>query len=66
MEIIEILFVFTLFICASNGLSFIAVLFGRIFNLPYYKQLDPRSWFMVYPAAIFQIWFWVDKSNLFN
>jgi|31_taG_2_1085359.scaffolds.fasta_scaffold02343_14 hypothetical protein len=52
----EYLYVFTLGIVILNALHYLAGLFKHEYTFPYYKHLDPKSWWLFYPSFFYQLY----------
>ena len=52
------IFVLTMFVTIVTTFKMIALLFDNSIRLPITRNLDMSDRFIMYPCAMFQIWFW--------
>ena len=65
---IEVAFVFTAAMLLLALTKIIPAMFGKSVNLPHlipFTSLTPTHYLILYPSAIFQVWFWTERLALF-
>lgn len=50
------LYVFTLGIVILNALHYLAAFSKKGYRFPYYKRLDPKSWWLFYSSFFYQLY----------
>lgn len=62
--ITTILFVLTATLSVFNLLRIISIIVGNSMTLPNIYRLRTDMWYIVYPCAAYQVYFWASYSNI--
>ena len=67
--IIEIAFIFTAVVLIHAAFKMLGAVFGNGITLAYLIPIlgnpTPTTWYIVYPATAFQVWFWAHHLGVF-
>jgi hypothetical protein len=67
--IIEIAFIFTAVVLIHATFKMIGAVLGNGITLAYLIPIlgkpTPTTWYIVYPATAFQVWFWAERLGVF-
>ena len=67
--IIEIAFIFTAVMLIHAAFKLVGLVFGNSMSLAYLIPIlgepTPTTWYIIYPATAFQVWFWAEKLGVF-
>ena len=67
--IIEIAFVVTAAVLIMAAIKMGGAMLGNGVSMPAvipFTNVGPTRHFIMHPATLFQVWFWADRSGVFN